>query len=258
MSIENPVRGEARGESTSVSIRGIGKRYGLRWVLYGLDAALSHGSVLGIAGPNGSGKSTVIKIIADLVRPDAGSVSVLVGGREVRETERRERVGLVSPEAGLYPALTGAEHVAFFGQLHGPRMSPDGVKAALARVGLAHRRNATVATYSSGMRQRLKFACATIHSPSVLLLDEPYMALDADGVQMVKGVVAEQRARGVCVVAGNSEAELALADYVVRLGGSAEPRPPGEPLPLGESRPPGELRRQRERWPQGMRTAGSD
>ncbi len=227
---------EDDSRSTSIYIDRIGKRYGFRWVLSGVSAAVTHGRVLGVAGPNGSGKSTVIRIVADLLRPDMGTVRMVLGGRDVTGVGRRSVTGWVSPEYGLYPALTGAEHVEFFGRLHGLPITQDFVTEALRMVGLERSRNAAVASYSSGMKQRLKFACATVHDPSVLLLDEPFMALDADGVLMVEALVARQRSRGVTILAGNTKPELALADSVVELGAQTTGGPCQEPEPREDAR----------------------
>jgi heme exporter protein A len=204
-----------------LSLRGIGKRYGRRVLLDGLDADVARGRVLGIGGPNGSGKSTLIRIMAGLERPDRGTVTIVGSRSRGGGADSRPSVGWVAPEVGLYGSLTGTEHVAFYAELRGTRLSLQQAESALEAVGLAVRRRAPVATYSSGMRQRLRYACATAHMPDVLLLDEPLTALDDSGADIVRRIVADQRRRGTCVVAGNMAAELALADETLWLAGGA-------------------------------------
>jgi heme exporter protein A len=217
MDSEMCVSALGEGPSAAVTLRDLGKRYGRRWIFSGLSGGVQHGATLAVAGPNGSGKSTLIKLIATLLQPDAGALEICVGGRTLDGFDRRRAIGWVSPEAGLYMALTGAEHVRLFAALYGVRLTDEGIRAALERVGLSPRSKGAVGTYSSGMRQRLRYACAMLHEPPILLLDEPFMALDEDGVRMVSELVERQRLRGVAIVAGNSAAEISLGDRVVDL-----------------------------------------
>lgn len=162
-----------------------------------------------------------MRIIAGLLAPDSGECRVELNGRSLDRFERREIIGWVSPETGLYGSLTGREHVALYAALRGMNPSHHVVQPALEMVGLHSRGDDLVRTYSSGMRQRLRYACALVHDPLVLLLDEPLTNLDEDGVATVQQLVQHQRARGVTVVAGNEVRELDLADTTVflRAGG---------------------------------------
>lgn len=213
-----PAPGPPYPSDVVVELTGVGKRFDRKWVVKDITGRLTSGSVLGIAGPNGSGKSTLVKMIATLLHPDRGSISISADGRPLDWHERRRYIGWVSPDTGLYRALTGAEHVRFFARLHGLADNPEAVLSALDGVGLHARPGLIVGAYSSGMAQRLRYACATLHQPPILLLDEPHMALDAEGLRMVRRVVEQQRRRGVCIVAGNRDDELALADSVLRIG----------------------------------------
>lgn len=202
----------------TVELDAVGKRFDRKWVVRGISARVTRGEVLGIAGPNGSGKSTLIKMIATLLLPDQGEIRVSAMGSTASWPQRRPWIGWVSPEAGLYRALTGPEHVRFHAQLRGILVPDDSIRRVLMDLGLDVRPRTTVGAYSSGMAQRLRYACATIHRPPILLLDEPLMALDAEGTRMVQRVVEVQRERGVCVIAGNRDDELAMADRVLRIG----------------------------------------
>lgn len=201
-----------------LEIRGLCKRFGRRRVLSNVCARVDHGSVLAVCGPNGSGKSTLLKTIAGLLQPDAGDACITVGDRHLDRTARRPLVGMVAPYYGLYEALTGWEHLRLFATLHGVAWPNPQVDESAKRFGLYGRLGDTVRLYSSGMRQRLQYLCATLHRPMVLILDEPFSALDPAGIDVVRGVVAEQRRQGIAVIAGNDPRELQMADAVLQLG----------------------------------------
>ncbi|MBM3494438.1 MAG: ABC transporter ATP-binding protein [Armatimonadetes bacterium] len=204
--------------AVGVELCGVSKRFGSRRLFSNLSARAKAGRVLGVGGPNGSGKSTLVKVVAGLVTPDSGSVHVCISGNRLCPSVRRSHIGLVAPDIGLYASLTAAEHVEYYAELRGVPARSGEVAVALERVGLSGKRRTPVGAYSSGMRQRLRYACAIIHRPAVLLLDEPFMALDGEGVHLVEALVDRQRTHGVCIIAGNSASELALADDVVMLG----------------------------------------
>jgi len=172
-----------------------------------------------ILGPNGSGKSTLLRILAGILAPESGETQVMVGEHVLDRLKRRAITGWVAPDVGLYEALTGAEHVAFFAGMRGMSLSTAEVAAALDTFGLAKRAKEAVRSYSSGMRQRLRYACALIQQPRVLLLDEPFSALDDGGIVLVQQTVQSHRRRGVTVVAGNDSRELEMADTIIHLGG---------------------------------------
>jgi heme exporter protein A len=199
-------------------LQGIGKRYGRLRALQGVEAQVESGEVLVVAGRNGSGKSTLLRIIAGLTRPSSGTVLLYENGRILPPEERRCRIGLVAVDVALYGELSAWENLAFLARVRGRPLSPMEAQQLLASVGLAGREDDLVSTYSSGMRQRLKYACALLHQPPVLLLDEPSANLDAAGAQMVERILAQQRERGLVVLATNDPREVAWGDRVIRLG----------------------------------------
>ncbi|MGC8874977.1 MAG: heme ABC exporter ATP-binding protein CcmA [Chloroflexia bacterium] len=199
-------------------LQAIGKRYGRLRALQGVEAQVESGEVLVVAGRNGSGKSTLLRIIAGLTRPSSGTVVLYENGRILSPEERRSRIGLVAVDVALYGELTARENLAFFARVRGQTLLPKEALRLLAEVGLAGREDDLVLTYSSGMRQRLKYACALLHRPPVLLLDEPGANLDASGTEMVERILAQQRQRGLVVLATNDPREVAWGDRVVRLG----------------------------------------
>jgi len=205
--------------TVSVSLSNVGKQFGRRRVFAGITANVQQGSVLGVCGPNGSGKSTLLRILAGILVAENGEAQVMLGEHVLDRQERSAITGWVAPDVGLYEALTGAEHVAFFAAMRGTKLGKTEVTAALDTFGLARRANDAVRSYSSGMRQRLRYACALIQQPRVLLLDEPFSALDDGGIALVQHTVQSHRRRGVTVVAGNDSRELEMADAIIHLGG---------------------------------------
>lgn len=211
--------GHSSIESAHVYVRltNVTKRFGRRRVLHQLSAEVETGKVLGITGPNGSGKSTLIRIIAGLLMPDRGEALVEFTGRPLDRFERRRITGWVAADTGLYGSLTGAEHVWLSASLRGLSPRRSDVADILRMVGLSGRGDDPVRTYSSGMRQRLRYACALVHEPVLWLLDEPFANLDEAGADLVRELVHTQRQRGATIVAGNDARELAMADEVIVL-----------------------------------------
>lgn len=200
-----------------LELQGVGKRYGRLHVFRDLGAEVESGQVLVVAGRNGSGKSTLLRIIAGLARPTWGQVLFSRDGRLLSPEERRRQIGLVAVDVSLYGELTGWENLAFFARLHGRPLTPE-EGSLLKEVGLAGRGDDLVQNYSSGMRQRLKYACALLHRPALLLLDEPGANLDEAGRVIVEEVIARQRRHGLVVLATNDVREVAYGDVVLRLG----------------------------------------
>ena len=192
--------------------------YGARRVLAGVTLTLRGGETLVVAGANGSGKSTLLRLLCGLQRPSAGQVAYLVGGRRYRPDEARDLVGWVAPDLQLYRELTALENLQFFAQVRGLQRPASELEALLDEVGLGGRGGDALASYSSGMAQRLRYAYALLHHPPVLLLDEPTVTLDERGAALVERVVAAQRERGISVIATNDPRELRYGDYVLRLG----------------------------------------
>ncbi len=169
--------------------------YGRRALFSGVSAEVLPGRCLVVAGANGSGKSTLLKIIVGLLRPEAGHVEF--GGI----------CGYAAPDVQLYGELTGSENLMFFARLRG--LPPVDTAALLKQVGLpAARGRDLVSAYSSGMRQRLKLAVSLLGEPSLLVWDEPTLALDSAGRAVADALLTEYRAAGrIAVVATNDAAE---------------------------------------------------
>jgi ABC-2 type transport system ATP-binding protein len=157
----------------AVEVDGVVKRFGRQLALDGVDLRVRRGEVYGLLGPNGAGKTTLIRCLVGLVRPDAGTVRVL--GRRLPDLGVLARVGYMTQAAALYPDLSVAENLRFFAAISGA----DGVvDDALRFVDMEERRDSIVSTLSGGMRTRVSLACALVHRPELLLLDEPTVGVD--------------------------------------------------------------------------------
>ncbi|NCO43693.1 MAG: transcriptional regulator [Armatimonadetes bacterium CG_4_10_14_0_8_um_filter_66_14] len=184
-------------------------------VLDSVSLRVEQGTVLSISGRNGSGKTTLLRIIAGLLRPSGGSVECGEGDEPPWQPARlRRELGYVSPDLALYESLSARENLDFFARVRGCTRDPNEL---LDYVGLGGRGDEPIGSFSSGMRQRLKLAFALQASPRVLLLDEPGVTLDEAGREVVVRAVAEQRPRGVVLLASNDPEEVALGDDVLRL-----------------------------------------
>ena len=202
----------------SVKLSNITKYYGDRRVFEGICADAVSGSALAVIGRNGSGKSTLLRIIAGLIRATSGEVIIEDDGRVLSPAERRNAIGLVAPDLCLYDELTAVENLAFFARVRGLRRSEKDMTGLVARVGLEGRENEQLASYSSGMRQRMKYAFALLHDPAILLLDEPGANLDAAGIELVEEIVQDHRKRGVLILATNDAREAEYGDKAIDLG----------------------------------------
>ena len=156
--------------------RAVEKRYGRKRVLTGVDLAVPAGGFAVVTGPNGSGKTTLLRLLAGLAVPTRGD---LVIGAE------RSRVGYLAHEPLVYRELSAAENLDLYGRLYRVRERRERVGMLLERFGLWEARNERVSTYSRGMTQRLALCRTLLHDPELLVLDEPYSALDEDGAALV-------------------------------------------------------------------------
>ncbi|MER5887446.1 ATP-binding cassette domain-containing protein [Streptomyces sp. NPDC001941] len=167
----------------AITVEGARKRYGEKRALDGLDLAVGSGTVHGVLGPNGAGKTTLVRVLATLLRPDAGTVRV--AGYDVREraAQVRARIGLLGQHAALDEELGGRQNLEMFGRLYhlGARHARVRAGELLERFGLADTGRKAVRLYSGGMRRRLDLAASLITDPEVLFLDEPTTGLDPRG-----------------------------------------------------------------------------
>jgi ABC-2 type transport system ATP-binding protein len=160
-------------EFFAVDIQHVAKSFGAVKALDNVTLRVKRGEIYGLLGPNGAGKTTLIRSIVGLITPGGGTVTVL--GQRMPNVDVLRRVGYMTQQAALYPGLSVEENVQFFAAING---ADGGVDDALKLVELDKRRKSVVATLSGGMRQRCSLACALVHKPELLLLDEPTVGVD--------------------------------------------------------------------------------
>ena len=163
------------GGQLAIETKELTKRFGDLTAVDGIDLALPPGRIYGLLGPNGSGKTTLIRLLSGLARPTSGSVTVL--GVAMPSRANLERIGYMTQADGVYAELSVWENVRFFAALFGVR-DDAALRHALEVVDLADRRNTPAYELSGGMRRRLSLACALVHRPAVLFLDEPTVGID--------------------------------------------------------------------------------
>jgi ABC-2 type transport system ATP-binding protein len=160
-------------ETFAVDVEEVSKSFGALKALNGVTLRVRQGEIYGLLGPNGAGKTTLIRLVAGLLEAHAGTVTVLA--QRMPNVAVLRHVGYMTQQAALYPALSVQENVEFFAAING---ADGGVKEALELVQLYERRGQVVATLSGGQRQRCSLACALVHKPDLLLLDEPTVGID--------------------------------------------------------------------------------
>jgi ABC-type multidrug transport system ATPase subunit len=180
--------GTLDGADEGLVARGLGRRFGERWVLRGVDVQVRGGEVLALIGPNGGGKSTLLALMAGLLAPTEGQVTLDGRDTATLATDATGSIGLITTRPGLYPLLTGRENLHFFGGLYG--LDEEEVDARtgplLEQLGMHDHLDKPVAAGSAGMQQKISLARALLLHPKMLLLDEPTANLDPDTTARVE------------------------------------------------------------------------
>jgi heme exporter protein A len=185
------------------------KRYGAKRVLRGLDLEVERGSFLLVTGPNGSGKTTLLRVIAGLAAPTSGELEV--------HAERSD-LGFLGHDTLVYRELTALENLELYGRLYRIPERRERIGMLLERFGLWEARNERVGAYSRGMQQRVALCRVFLHEPSLLLLDEPFSGLDAQGAELLDRELAERSAGATFLVATHDPERLApLASAQLRM-----------------------------------------
>lgn len=201
----------------AIEVARLARRYGGRWALADVSFQVPPASVMVVGGSNGAGKSTLFRVLATAIRPDRGTATI--GGFDVERDRQdvRRLVALLAHYNYLYDSLSARENLEVFADHMGG--SRGEIPALLERVGLAARAEDAVSTFSAGMRKRLSFARVLLQDPRVVLLDEPYGALDPAGFALVDAVIDELRNRGITVLMATHQVERAskFADVTLML-----------------------------------------
>jgi heme exporter protein A len=202
--------------AAALGVTDLARSFGHVRALRGVSFALGKGDVLAVFGPNGAGKTTLLRLLAGVLRPDRGEITI--EGRKVLrgDAETRRRIGLISHASLLYDGLTAAENLEFYARLYGLADRRALAMRALESVGLADRATSLAVTMSRGMTQRLAIARALLHDPEVVLLDEPFTGLDQRAAASLRDQLERLRAanRVVVMVTHNLDEGLGLATHV--------------------------------------------
>jgi heme exporter protein A len=196
-----------------IEVRQLVKTFGLLPVLRGVDFSVAEGEFVALLGPNGAGKTTFLRILATLSRPSMGSVKLGGWTLPSQASAVRRRLGVVSHQPLLYGDLTAEENLRFYGRMYQVTDLERRVGEVLETVGLHARRRDLVRQFSRGMQQRLAIGRAVLHSPDILLFDEPHTGLDQDAAEMLDDLLRD--------VAGGGRTVVMTSHDISRAGGLA-------------------------------------
>jgi ABC-2 type transport system ATP-binding protein len=194
----------------AIALRGLGKRFGELVAVRGIDLDVPRGSFFGLVGPNGAGKTTTLSMITGLLRPDAGQAFVL--GRDVWSdpVAAKRLIGVLPDGLKLFDRLTGLQLITYAGLLRGMSRDLASERAAelLVALGLTEAQGKLVVDYSAGMTKKVTLACALVHAPRVLVLDEPFEAVDPVSAATIRRILADFVAAGGTVVLSSHVMDL--------------------------------------------------
>ena len=197
--------------------KSISKSFNFREVLKDISFEIENGQSLALTGHNGSGKTTLIRILCFLLRPDKGTVNFERDGKNVKQAEIKKHFSLVGPYLQLYDELTAFENLEFAARLKNINNPENTIYELIDQVGLKGRAHDLTKTYSSGMKQRLKYAFAMLPEPDILFLDEPTSNLDREGIEIVYQIMEKQKKDKILIFATNDEIDLKLADRIIKV-----------------------------------------
>jgi heme exporter protein A len=205
---------------SDVEIAALERRYGDRKALEGVTVTVPAGATLAVFGANGAGKTTLLRVLAGLLRPHAGSATVLGAELPAEAWKLRPQIGFLGHDALLYRDLTVRQNLVFHARLHG--VEPERVAEAIELVGLTRRANDQVRELSRGMVQRAAVARATLHDPKLLLLDEPRSNLDPAAADALEPLVGKASGKTRVLVSHDVDRTLAEADLALGLRGGRQ------------------------------------
>jgi sodium transport system ATP-binding protein len=185
-----------------IKVESLRKRFGEVVAVDDLSFVANDGRITGLLGPNGAGKTTTLRILAGLIRPDAGQATI--DGVDVGIDPRgaQARLGVLPDARGLYPRLSARENIRYYGELHGmqPAALDAAVEAAIARLDMASIIDRRTDGFSQGERAKVAIARSIVHSPRNLILDEPTNGLDVMSTRAMRELIRQLRDEGMCVV----------------------------------------------------------
>ena len=203
--------------SYSLQSQNLSKSFGRRLIFNDINFNWNEKGIFGISGPNGSGKSTLVKIIAGLIEPSSGKIIHKNSSAEIISEKLHNHIGFVSPYLVLYEEFSALENLKIFAKIRGVPFNKEKVLYYLSQFLLDNRKDDLVKTYSSGMKQRLKFVFALMHSPDVLIFDEPTSNLDEDGKKVVYKIILDEGQNRIVIVASNEMKDIELCNEILFL-----------------------------------------
>ncbi len=201
----------------SVEALELNKSFGRRLIFNDLQFRFDKSGIYGISGPNGSGKSTLVKIIAGILGASKGKIVHKMNDQEIAEERLHDHIGFVSPYLVLYEEFSTYENLKLFAEIRGVKFNKERVDYLLNKFLLYKRKDDLLKTYSSGMKQRVKFIFALMHSPQLIILDEPTSNLDDEGKNSVYELVREEGQKNIVLIASNEKNDLELCNDIVYL-----------------------------------------
>jgi heme exporter protein A len=203
--------------SYSVEALGLNKSFGRRLIFNDLQFKFDKAGVYGVSGPNGSGKSTLVKIIAGIIGASKGKIVHKLNDKEIVAEKLHNHIGFVSPYLVLYEEFSVYENFNFFAEIRGVKFNKDRIDYLLEKFLLCKRKDELLKTYSSGMKQRVKFIFGLMHSPNLLILDEPTSNLDDEGKNSIFELVQEEGQNSIVLIASNEKSDLELCSDIIYL-----------------------------------------
>ena len=201
----------------SVQSKSLTKLFGRRLIFKDVNFKWESSGIYGISGPNGSGKSTLVKIIAGLIGVSEGKIIHQNSEEEIIPEKLHNYIGFVSPYLVLYEEFSAWENLTIFAKIRAINLDEKRVNLLLEKFLLYNRKDDLVKTYSSGMKQRLKFIFALMHSPDLIILDEPTSNLDEEGKESVYSIIREESKNRLVIIASNEKSDLNLCNEILLL-----------------------------------------
>lgn len=185
-----------------IEIKDLIKRYDRDIAVDNINLNIEEGEIFGLLGPNGAGKSTTINMLCGLIKPTGGEIIIDGDTIDSRKVDYKRKIGLVPQEIALYENLSAEENITFFGKLAGLRgtLLQERVTEALEFVGLEDRRKAVPKGFSGGMKRRLNIACAIMHHPKIIIMDEPTVGIDPQSRNHILDTVRKLNSMGSTVI----------------------------------------------------------
>lgn len=202
----------------SVQAKSLTKIFGRRIIFDNLNFILSEKKIFGITGANGSGKSTLVKIIAGIIEPSKGKVIHKINEKEISSENLHDFIGFAAPYLVLYDEFSAWENLIYTAKIRGIKFQKEKSELYLNQFKLFEKKDDLLKTYSSGMKQRLKFIFSLIHLPKLIILDEPTSNIDDEGKELVYKIIEEESKENIIIIASNEKSDIQLCSETLKLG----------------------------------------